>query len=93
MVLVSVRLGYPFEREWIDGGVADHVRRVLSGQALYVAPSAAFTPYIYTPLYYYLGGVVSLLLGDILVSLRLVSVLALIGSLYLIHRFAFRETG
>lgn len=49
------RMGYPYELEWMEGGVLIHVQRVLAGQPLYVAPSLDFVPFLYTPLYYYLA--------------------------------------
>ncbi|MEO6098211.1 MAG: hypothetical protein ABIW76_22110 [Fibrobacteria bacterium] len=49
------RLGYPYELEWMEGGVLIHVQRVLAGQPLYVAPALDFVPFLYTPLYYYLA--------------------------------------
>ena len=49
---IRLRARYPFELEWMEGGVLDHVRVVLSGQPLYRAPSVEFTPFIYTPFYY-----------------------------------------
>src|SRR5512138_451567 len=71
------RLGYPLELEWMGGGVIDHVRIVLSGQPLYRAPSVDFTPFIYTPLYYYLVAAVSQLVGTGLVAARVTSFAAI----------------
>ncbi len=87
------RIGYPFELEWMEGGAVDHVRRILAGQPLYVAPSLDFVPYTYTPLYFYVSAVVSKLTGVGLFPLRLVSFLASIGSLALIADIVRRRTG
>lgn len=86
------RLLFPFELEWMEGAVVDHVRRVLGGDALYVEPSLSFTPFIYTPFYYGVSAAVCQVLGVGLLGPRLVSVLATIGCLYLIGSFIHRET-
>jgi len=71
---VLARVGYPFELEWMEGGSLDHVRRLLSGRALYVRPTLEFVPFIYTPLYYYLCGLLGWLFGPSLQLLRAVSI-------------------
>lgn len=86
------RLLFPFELEWMEGAVVDHVQRVISGEALYVEPSLSFTPFIYTPFYYGVSAAACQVLGIGLLGPRLVSVLATIGSLYLIGSFVHRET-
>jgi hypothetical protein len=43
------RLPYPYELEWMEGGIVTHVRVVLAGEPLYSAPSLDFTPFIYAP--------------------------------------------
>ncbi len=86
------RMGYPFELEWMEGGVLVHVLRVLGGEKLYVKPSLDFIPYIYPPLFYYFAGLISSLLGVQFLSIRLASVLATIGSCAFIYLFTKRET-
>src|SRR5262245_18345694 len=70
------RLGFPYEIEWMEGGIYEHVARVLEGKPLYVAPSLEFTPYIYTPLYYWVGAASVALFGPGLPALRAVSLLS-----------------
>lgn len=48
------RLSYPFDIEWMEGGVITHAKRLLDGQPLYAKPSADFIAYIYQPLFYVL---------------------------------------
>jgi hypothetical protein len=93
LFLAVRRMSYPFELEWMEGGAVDHVRRILAGEPLYVAPSLDFVPYTYTPLYFYLSAVVSKLTGVGLFPLRLVSFLASIGSLALIAAIVRRRAG
>lgn len=92
VVLASLRIGHPFELEWMEGGTLAHVRRVLAGQPLYVPPSLAFVPFIYAPLYYYVSAAAASLLGDGLAPLRLVSVLASLGCFALVFLLVRRET-
>jgi hypothetical protein len=76
VVAAVLRMRYPFELEWMEGGVVDDVRRILAGHSLYVRPSTSFTPYIYTPLYYYVAAVPAKVLGVGYFPLRLVSFVA-----------------
>jgi hypothetical protein len=45
------RLQYPYDLEWMEGGMLIHALRVIEGKGLYVQPSSDFIPYIYPPLY------------------------------------------
>ena len=38
------RWNYPFDLEWMEGGMLVHVDRLRSGEGLYVPPSADFIP-------------------------------------------------
>lgn len=87
------RLAYPFELEWMEGGAIAHVERILAGRSLYTAPTLEFVPFIYPPLYFYVGAAASWLLGVGFLPLRLVSLLAALGSLVVIGLHVFRESG
>ena len=63
LVIVCSRIAYPYELEWMEGGSVDHVRRILAGQPLYIRPSLSFTPFIYTPLYFYVSAAVAKCIG------------------------------
>lgn len=90
---IANRLRYPCELEWMEGGVLDHVRVVLSGAQLYREPSLEFTPYLYTPLYYYAVALPSALFGPSFLVARVVSCLAAGAVLALLHALVRRETG
>ena len=45
------RVVYPWDIEWMEGGMLVHVYRLQNDLGLYVRPSADFVPYIYPPLY------------------------------------------
>lgn len=51
LTLFAARVGYPFDIEWMEGGMLVHVWRLRQGLPLYAAPSADFIPYIYPPFY------------------------------------------
>ncbi len=55
---VAGRLTYPFDLEWMEGGMLLHAMRVRDGLPIYVAPNPEFIPYIYTPGYAWLVGMV-----------------------------------
>lgn len=93
IAVAVVRLPYPFELEWMEGAMVDHVRRILSGDLLYVEPSVEFIPFIYTPLYFYVSAFLSWFIGTGFVPLRLVSLLSTFGSFTLIYYLVRRETG
>lgn len=74
LVVVVLRIGYPHDLEWMTGSVLDHVERVREGQPLYTAPSARWIPFLYPPLYYWLGAA----LGGGAFACRMISVVAAI---------------
>ncbi len=92
-ILVFFRMQYPFELEWQEGGMVDHVLRILSGQRIYVAPSVEFVPFIYAPLYYYVSAVTATITGIGFMPLRLVSFFASLGCFLSIFLLVKAETG
>ena len=76
LAVALARFNYPYPLEWLEGGVLLHVQRVLHGQPLYGAPAVRFTPFLYTPLYYYVSAAATWVLGVHLSTLRLVSIAA-----------------
>jgi hypothetical protein len=76
---IAGRVGYPYDLEWMEGGMLHHAMRIQLGQGIYGPPSVDFIPYLYTPLYPTLlalfGGPfgVSYLLG------RVISIVGLAG--------------
>jgi 4-amino-4-deoxy-L-arabinose transferase-like glycosyltransferase len=92
IAIACVRLPYPFELEWMEGGAVTHVQEILDGHQLYVAPSLDFVPYNYTPLYYYVSSLGATVMGNGFVPLRLVSLVASLGSFVLIFLIVRRQT-
>src|SRR5688572_21865114 len=50
-VTVARRLLFPYDLEWMEGGMLNHALRLAEGQPIYAPPSIDFVPYLYTPLY------------------------------------------
>lgn len=86
--LVCLRIAYPFELEWMEGGMLDHIERVRSGKPLYTPPSLEFGSYPYTPLFPWVGALFAEVLGPGFVSARLVSVLSTVAVLLLLAQLA-----
>jgi len=87
------RIGYPYDLEWMLGGMLTHSLRLLEGKPLFGPPSVEFIPYIYQPLY----SIVVALLGRWLVlslplarGVSIASTWVLAGLLF---RTVQRETG
>jgi hypothetical protein len=90
---IAGRIGYPFELEWLEGGMLAHVHRLLHGEPLYTPPSADWIPFVYPPLYPLVGAFASRIGGTGLPTLRAVSITATAAALCLVFFFAARETG
>jgi hypothetical protein len=86
------RVRYPFDLEWMEGAMVDHVRFLLSHGNLYVPPSLEFVPFVYNPFYYVVSAGVSLFTGEGYVALRLVSIVASLACVGLIGLIVCRET-
>jgi hypothetical protein len=87
------RMWFPYDLEWIEGGVLQHVERVEDGQALYTAPAVEFTALLYAPLYYYVSAAFGVLFDVDLPLLRAVSFAASLGAMALAYVLVRRETG
>ena len=72
------RVDYPFDLEWMEGGMLIHGLRVSEGQPLYVTPSAEFIPFIYPPLFAWLLGGLGKIFG---VTYALGRSIAFVGSM------------
>jgi hypothetical protein len=84
-------LAFPFRLEWVEGTTLDTVQRILKGQPLYTRPSIAYTPQIYTPLYYGTAAVLARIIGAGFLAGRVVSFLSTLASGAVIFAFAAHE--
>ena len=48
---IIYRIDYPYDLEWMEGGMLIHAWRIQQDLGIYVLPSSDFIPYIYPPLY------------------------------------------
>src|SRR5438105_4687446 len=88
-----LRVVFPFPFDGLEPGALQEVARVRAGQPLYVAPTLDYVPQIYGPVYFYLSAALASILGSDLVGLRLVSLLASLGSIALVILLVRGETG
>ncbi len=86
------RLVYPYELDWIEGGMLTSVMQILDGHHLYAAPSISYVPFLYAPAFFYLSALVAKIMGASLLALRLTSIIASLVSLLTIVLIVFGET-
>jgi hypothetical protein len=87
------RLSYPYDLEWMEGGMLCHALRLVEHQPIYGAPSVDFIPYLYTPGYPVLIFILSKIFGLGYLLGRAVSILAFAATLLLGYVYARREGG
>ena len=92
-LLVSIvgRITHPFCLEWMEGAMVDHVARVTEGERIYVPPSLQFVPFVYPPVFYWLSAAMAVVTGLGFLPLRIVSVLATLGTIACVVGFVRRE--
>jgi hypothetical protein len=88
-----LRVDYPFEIEWMEGGSQGHVERILAGDPLYAPPSLDFTAFIYTPLYFWLASGFSFVFGGGFGPLRATSLVASLLCFGLVGHYVTRAAG
>ncbi len=85
------RLHYPFEVDRMESGMLTSVWRLRHGYALYSPPSLTWAPFLYAPLFFYVSAAVTRLVGINYAALRLVSIIATLGSFGLIFALVYTE--
>ncbi len=86
------RATYAYPLEIMEVPSIQALRHIVSGAPLYGAPTLAYTPPIYAPLYFYVAALFADITGPTFTTLRLVSLLASLGTSLLIARMVYRET-
>lgn len=86
------RLAYPYDLEWMEGGVLAHAQRIADGAGIYVEPSVDFIPFLYTPLYPGIMAMFNELFGISYAVGRGISVLATLGICVLLVAMVKRES-
>ena len=72
---IAHRIFYPYDLEWMEGGLLVHAKRIHDGLGIYAPPSRDFIPYLYTPLY----PSILALFGPSYALGRIISTLSLLG--------------
>lgn len=86
------RINYPYDLEWIEGGMVDQVQHFIITGKIYVSPSINFVPFLYPPLFFLFSAVTSSIFGIGYFSLRFVSFVASIVIFITIYLIVFEET-
>lgn len=86
------RMFYPFDLEWIEGVTVELVRRLTEGRPIYCSPTIEYIPMVYTPLYHYLGALVSEIFGIGFAPLRAISFVSFLLTLFVIYKIIFDVT-
>jgi len=73
--VIIQRFRYPIDGEWMTGAVRDGVERLRDGKQLYVAPTARFAPFVYTPMYFWASALVARV-TSVFVACKVVSLAA-----------------
>lgn len=92
MFVAVMRLFYPYEIEWLESGILEHVQRFANGQSLYTPPSVEFTQLPYAPFTFVVGAGISLLTGAHFWVLRALSLAATLATFWLIYALVKKET-
>jgi len=90
--LLSQRLTYPNELEWMEGAMVDHAARIATGQPLYCAPGVEHVPFLYSPLLFWLGGLGIKLGLPGLLALRAIAAATSLGTALLLGYWVRKET-
>lgn len=89
LVSTKGRLHYPYDS--FDTGSVVILQRILHGLPIYSAPGIDYTPYLYTPLFYYASAAMAKITGAGFIALRSVSVLSTLGCFAVIYALVFAE--
>src|SRR5438093_9378086 len=87
------RLVYPYDLEWMEGGMLCHALRLVHGEPIYAEPSARFVSFAYVPLYPAVLRALSPSFGLGYLPARSVSVAAFTLALVVAYVFVRREGG
>ena len=83
---------FPLNLETMEGVILQHFKRAANFQPIYIQPSPSYVPLSYNPLYYEVAIPLSWILGVNLFTLRLVSILGVVGSNLILYKVVNKET-
>ena len=76
---IAGRVAYPYDLEWMEGGLLHHALRIRLGEGIYAPPNVDFIPYLYTPLYPTLLALFGSPFGISYLLGRVISLIGLVG--------------
>jgi len=79
LLVMVLRIGFPLELEWMEGGVLHQAHRFANGRALYPEPGRDFVPFLYTPGFAVLLGTLGKVFGVSFALGRLISIVSSIA--------------
>ncbi len=79
LLAMVLRIGFPLELEWMEGGVLHQAHRFARGEPLYPPPGPDFVPFLYTPGFAVLLGSLGKVVGVSFALGRLVSIVSCVA--------------
>lgn len=79
LVVFLLRVGFPLELEWMEGGMITEASRIQQDLPVYAEPTADFVPYLYPPFYSTVVATLGLVFPMGLALGRVVSILAVLA--------------
>ncbi|MEE2925503.1 MAG: hypothetical protein VX619_12045 [bacterium] len=78
------RLFYPYQLEWMEGETLVYLARLWEGRPFYISPTLEWTPFLYNFLYFYICCALDFFIGDGFIAGRLVSIVSILATVYLL---------
>ncbi|MET0593964.1 MAG: hypothetical protein ABW133_14780 [Polyangiaceae bacterium] len=91
ITVLSARLRFPQDIEWMEGSHLYHAYRLAHGLPIYIDPARGFATFPYPPLYWIVVALIGRLFGLDYWTGRLVSVASLFGSLIILGAVLLRR--
>ncbi len=79
LLAMVLRIGFPLELEWMEGGVLHQAHRFANGEPLYPPPGRDFVPFLYTPGFAVVLGGLGKVFGVSFVLGRLISIVSAVA--------------
>jgi hypothetical protein len=92
LYLSFARINFPYALDWVEGASLSQTYQLIRHGVLYAPPSLSYIPMVYQPLYFYIAVPLTKLMGLGFAPLRLISILASLGSMVFISLTVQRQT-
>ncbi len=90
--LFANHINFPLNLDVMEGTILQHFQRAVAFKPIYTDPAPDFVAFAYNPFYYVVSIPFGLIFGVNLVTLRLVSILAFLGSMIILYAVVQRRT-